>query len=106
MVKTTALVMTKSGGAALAPLSEFVELDNDLAALAAAKDCVSERELDRRRRSLVPRWAAADTPATADNMATELGLLIAAYPTARADLEKFVGILALEVQACRPKPTR
>jgi hypothetical protein len=61
------------------------------------------KEIERVRRALRPRWEAVNRRASANRIATQLGLLAAAFPnTARTELDVFVKLLAADVAALKP----
>jgi len=95
--------LAEQSGRAVAVQTNFAKLESDLEDLRALCRRGDKLQLAKRRAALCARWEAADLPATANEMATQLMLLSAAFPnTARADLDLFAQVLAEDVAALKP----
>src|SRR5262249_47054987 len=95
--------LVKQSGRAVALPTNFAKLESELDDLSALCRRGNKHQLAKRRAALRARWEAADRPATADEMATQLMFLSAAFPnTARADLDLFAQVLAEDVATLNP----
>jgi hypothetical protein len=102
MRKPSKTVPVKQSGRAVALSTNFAKLESDLDELSTL--CRGdEQQLAKRRAALRACWEAADRPATADETATQLMLLTAAFPnTTQADLDLFAQVLAEDVATLKP----
>lgn len=96
-------VPAKQSDRAVAPPTYLAKIKSELTDLNRVLRRGNEQELAERRRDLAPLWKAADRPATANEIATQVMLLTSAFPnTARADLDLFAQIVADDVATLKP----